>query len=501
MQKRAFAAEGRMRRTTFAGVLLFGGLLLGGSTPTVAQEPAPAPPTEQELEALDGDAAEQDPADVRVPRLIGEAESLAAGGMASAAEVKELSRLLRELKEALEKKAELLETGQPTEEVDAPLDTAASELEALSSGIAERAASAETVPEAAASPPKESALAAFGNVLQEAAGVLERLQEIRTDHTSAEDEEAAEAAPTGPEPEPVEEAEGEVSGSVTDEGQPVGGATVSDPETGATATTDADGLFKLAGVPAGRLVALTATKAGRPLGVRRVFLRGGRSAVADFGGTASAPKTAGAVRLRPSIMRVRSAAGQTTGVILGEVRDARGRPGPGAAVALERLGVVRTDVRGRFAFLGVPAGVHRVAVQLRGHQSRREAVRVASKARADLRVHMRLTARPVPTQIAWRRPGAASRVSGIVVDPTGRPVVGARIRLVRGSRAVSVVSQAQGRYLIRNVDGGQYHVLVSKAGFKTNGHTLALSARESRTLNLRLTPLRARSGVARRVRR
>ena len=165
-------------------------------------------------------------------------------------------------------------------------------------------------------------------MLRDAAGVLERLQEIRTALGSAK-EETAEAAPSGAEPEPVEEVEGEVSGSVTEEGRPVEGATVADPETGATATTDADGLFKLAGVPAGRLVALTATKAGKPLGVRRVFLTGGRAALADFGGAASVPATAGGVRLRPSIMRVRSAAGQATGLILGEVRDARGRPGLG----------------------------------------------------------------------------------------------------------------------------------------------------------------------------
>jgi hypothetical protein len=86
-------------------------------------------------------------------------------------------------------------------------------------------------------------------------------------------------------------------------------------------------------------------------------------------------------------MRLPSAAGgQASGTILGEVRDARGRPATGAAVALQHLGVVRTDSRGRFAFLGVPAGVHGIAVQLRGHQPKREAVRVAGKARADVRV-------------------------------------------------------------------------------------------------------------------
>jgi hypothetical protein len=505
MQMKCFSDAGRgrdggragVRRTTLVRAVFIGGLILGVAMPARAQQAVPSAPLDSETEALDGDASEQDPAEARVPRLIGEAESLAAGGMASAAEVKELSRLMRELKEALEKKAELLEKGQPTDEVDAPLDTAAAELETLSSSVAERAASPEAVPETSSSRPQDGAMAAFASVLEEAAGVLERLKEIRTTLTSAEDEDAAKATPSGLEPEPVEEADAEVSGSVTEDGMPVEGATVVDPETGASATTDVDGLFNIAGVPAGRLVTLTATKTKRPLGVRRVLLVGGRPAVADFGGASSAPSATDAVRLRPSIMRVRSAAGAATGLVLGEVRDARGRPGKGAAVVLERLGVVRTDVRGRFAFLGVPAGTHRVAVHLRGYQPRREAVRVAARTRVDLKVQMRPAPRPAPTNVAWRSPGAASRVSGVVVDPDGRPVVGARIRLIRGTRAVSVVSRARGQYAIRNVDGGKYHLLVSKAGFETSAQSLALHARESRTLNLRLARRPGAADVAR----
>lgn len=466
--------------------------LMSAAPPARAQDPPPAAPSEEQLEAPEDDPSAQDAEEDRVPRLIGEAEAVAAGGMASAAEVQELSRLMRELKEALETKAALLQAGEPTDEADASLETAASALEASSSGIAERAAlapeDAEEYPlaEGAASRPKESGLSAFANVLEDAAGVLERIKDLRIARSDAEDEEAADVTPNGEEPEPVELAEAEVSGSVTEDGQPIAGATVSDPESGASATTDDDGFFHLAGVPAGRLATLTASKAGRPLGVQRVLLTGGRSALADFGGAASAPSTPRAARLRPSIMRVRSAAGGSAGRISGEIRDARGRPGSGAAVTLERLGVVRSDVRGRFAFLGVPAGVHRIAVRLRGHQPRREPVRVAARVRADVRVQMRATPRAAATRVAWRGPGAASQVSGVIVDPDGHPVIGARIRLVRGSRALSVVSQARGRYAIRKVDGGTYHLLVSKAGFETNAQELVLRARESRTLNLRL---------------
>jgi Carboxypeptidase regulatory-like domain len=491
MQKRAL-------RTLAVGLLtaaLASGLWTTRLEAGCAQEPAPPAPPEEELQAPAVDESAPESAEERSPRLIGEAEALAAGGMASAAEVKELSRLMRELKEALEKKAERLETGGPTEEVDAPLESTADELEALSAGVAERAASAETVPEAAGPRPTEGVLASFGSALEDAAGVLQRLQEIRTALGSAKDEEAAEAAPGGAEPEPVEEAQGDVSGSVTEDGRPVEGVTVADPETGVKATTGADGLFHLVGVPAGRLVTLVASKAGRPLGQQQVLPTAGRPAVADFGGAAKA--TSGAVRLRPSIMRVPSAPGQASGTILGEVRDPRGRPGAGAAVALHHLGVVRSDSRGRFAFLGVPAGAHRITVQLRGHQPKLEAVRVATKTRADLRVRLSATPRPVPTRVAWRGPGATAQVRGVVVDREGRPVVGARIRLVRAAQTVSVVSSARGAYAVASVQGGQYHMLVSKAGFQTGAVALTLSARETKVLTFRLLRKPGTTDVAR----
>lgn len=404
-----FRALTPVRRSIVSGALLFAGLGVGLAA-AHAREALPAERPREVKEMPDDDADVADPVEDRVPRLISEADALAGGGMASAAEVRELTRLMRELKEALEKKTALLETGKPTEEVDALLETAAGALDASSAEIAGRAESGEAVPVPEAPPPRESATAALAGVLEEAAAVLERLKDVRSARSGAEGGETAGAPGSGPVSEPVEEAGAEVTGSVTEEGRPVEGATVVDAETGATATTDADGLFALPGVPAGRVVTLRATKAGRPLGVRRVLLGPGRSALADFGGAASVPGAAGRVRLRPSIMHIRTPAGQATGLILGEVRDARGRPTAGAAVALEHLGVVRSDLRGRFAFLGVPAGFHRVAVRLRGHQPWRQGVRVRAKTRADLR--MRLSLAP-------RRPDGR----------TGRPVPGARVHL------------------------------------------------------------------------
>jgi hypothetical protein len=77
-------------------------------------------------------------------------------------------------------------------------------------------------------------------------------------------------------------------------------------------------------------------------------------------------------------------------------------------------------------------------------------------------------------------------VRGVVVDREGRAVAGARIRLVRGAQAVSVVSSARGGYAVRNVHGGPYHLLVSKAGFETGAVALTLGELEARTLDFRL---------------
>jgi hypothetical protein len=81
---------------------------------------------------------------------------------------------------------------------------------------------------------------------------------------------------------PAEEATEEVSGVVTEDGEPVEGLSVTEVESDQSATTGADGIYTLEGVPAGRPSNLFLTKAGAKVATARLDLLRSRSAVADF---------------------------------------------------------------------------------------------------------------------------------------------------------------------------------------------------------------------------
>ena len=182
----------------------------------------------------------------------------------------------------------------------------------------------------------------------------------------------------------------------------------------------------------------------------------------------------------------------------------------------------------------MPAGAQRITVQLRGHQPKREAVRVAAKARADLRVRLSATPRPVPTRVASRGAGAtrtidverlrpapvrttpktpvrttptppvrttpwprpAGTVRGRVVDAqTGRPVAGARLRLA----GQGTVADAAGMFRLPLLDPGSHRLVVEARGFAASERAVLVRAARDVVLTLPLTPLRARSTAARPV--
>ena len=72
------------------------------------------------------------------------------------------------------------------------------------------------------------------------------------------------------------------------------------------------------------------------------------------------------------------------------------------------------------------------------------------------------------------RPGnavaqASGQVSGVVTDPTGSVISGARIELISAATAQTrmVISGGNGAYLFALVDPGNYQMRTSMAGFQT----------------------------------
>jgi len=64
------------------------------------------------------------------------------------------------------------------------------------------------------------------------------------------------------------------------------------------------------------------------------------------------------------------------------------------------------------------------------------------------------------------RPARAVVVRGVVTDPLGRPVAGARVQLIQGTKAVAIgIAGADGAYEIRSTEAGRFVLLTSSATF------------------------------------
>ncbi|MCS7026393.1 MAG: Plug and carboxypeptidase regulatory-like domain-containing protein [Bryobacteraceae bacterium] len=80
-------------------------------------------------------------------------------------------------------------------------------------------------------------------------------------------------------------------------------------------------------------------------------------------------------------------------------------------------------------------------------------------------------------------------ISGLVTDPSGSPVVGAKVTVVSVERNVTyeAVTNEVGRYITRFLPPGQYNLTVEKTGFKKAVRTaLALSAVDRLALDIQM---------------
>jgi hypothetical protein len=333
-----------------------------------------------------GAAAEAAEADDELMQLVAQAESLASSGVGAAETLAALSRALEGLKAALAAKAAAMERAEDTSQPDEDIAARRQELEAAIDTLAEGAAAAELSAAAAEEQPsgeKKGLLSSIDSFMGDVQSILLKIQEMRVALQGAGGEPAAgEDAGYYDQSQPAEEeVSEEVTGVVTEEGEPVVGAEVTEPESGVSATTDAGGVYTLKNVPVGRLAQLVVTKSGKKMASAQLNLAAGRAAVADFDLSGGAAKTTGGLRVIPSTVIVRKdkARAGASGVLAGVVRGAGGRPVARALVRLEALAVARTDSRGRYRFVGVPAGRHQLTVHKSGLRPRAERVEVAAK--------------------------------------------------------------------------------------------------------------------------
>ncbi len=263
--------------------------------------------------------------------------------------------------------------------------------------------------------------------------------------------------------EPTGQGKGEISGQVSDavSGSAVAGASVTtQPATGAV-LTDAQGRYTISDVATGSYT-VSAAKAGYSTGTVPVSVSRGQTATANLA-------------LTPMV---------TVGTIAGKVTDAgSGQPIAGAAVSTQpATSAATTDAQGNYTIANVAAGSYTVTAAKAGYQSNSTGVTVT----AGQTVTANLALTPLPT---------TGTIAGQVTDASnGQPLTGAAVSTQPASGAVT--TDAQGNYSIANVAPGNYTVTAAKAGYQSGSTGAAVTAGQTVTANLALTPLPTTGTIA-----
>jgi protocatechuate 3,4-dioxygenase beta subunit len=461
--------------------------------------------TEGEASAEAEDAEEQPeppaPGDLEeLQQLLSQAESFSG----TAAQRDAVQAAVAQLLAALEGRAALLEQEEePSEESESEAESEISGGQDLLEDALE-AGHGEAVPEESGleESPSSFSVQTITTLLDSTLQIIQRIQEMRSaerglreEESLAEEPEADEgsraprsgdASESEGEEDPQEEELEEVTGAVTDNGAPVEGAVVTEPDLGISATTRADGSYTLSGVPP-RWASLQVSRGGHVVARGNVDVVFGRRALADFeiktppgASVRSTPMS----RVHSPIVSVPSKG--PSGTVAGTVEDAQGRPLPRAQVTLPNLAVARTDSKGRYEFRRVPVGTHTLEVSGAGLATavRRVNVSSGSRTQAVLRCAAATARRDAIETL--KDPGAGTRLSGSVTDDGGRPIAGARILATRSGRSLSVSTRGDGGFTLRGLKAGSYRVVATKVGYRDAVKSVEVATRSDARENFRL---------------
>ena len=465
-----------VREALSAIVLVFGIVtVLVAQQPPAGSQARPAPPAQHPVTDADAEVEAVGIPDAdELQQLIAQAEALAGAESPAGDEaVALISEELEALKAGLALKASLLDAGEDTAEADMEIATRSESLQAAIDATTEPDDQSEPAPIAETTSPERGKLATkVSAYVGEALSLLGKIQEL----LHIERDEAAGAESNNPgEADASEETLQDITGVVTESGEPVEGVSVTDPESGATAVTDAEGQYTLEGLPAGRSAHLVLSKSGAQVGEGQLDLAPGRDSVGDFDVKPSGAGARASLRVLPyAVVVPRAKAGTASrGAISGTLRDADGRPVPRALVSLGTLARARTNSRGEYSFRNVPAGTHALKTFRPGFPVSTTRVRVDAT-----RVTASMSLRPSIPKASEAKPliraGSGVQMRGAVTAAAGPAIRAAKVTLIRSGKAVSVKSGPRGDFLLKDLEAGRYRVLVSKAGYKSAAELVSL---------------------------
>ncbi len=444
---------------------------------TTGVEEAPVDETAQ--------AADQD---LELQQLVADAQSTLNAGLAvDQAMLNRVSQGLTDLQSSLAAKADLLQKGESTEQVEQDIGQHKTELRAAIDAVTQ----SQTVAESAGYPATDGSgqggglLANANNCASQAISLIQQIKDLRAMlwGTSQEVQVENQGQSEDASGQTTEQSMEEVTGVVIDDGQPVEGAEVTDTESGATTTTGPDGSYRLPIQP-GVLSQIVLKRRGQQVAASRVQIAKGGANVADFLLTKSPGGGSGALSS--------SAVGQANrgagGILKGSLLSHDGKPAAQVLVLLPGVGTVRSNSKGQFTFLNVPAGVHKLSVRHAGIEPQTTSVRVTPKTVAMAKLVLARFERPLgnpPTLIAM---GSGTALYGRVKDDQDKALLGARVTAVRGGSMVSVLTGRDGKYELKDLSPGAYQIRLSKAGFRGTGTELTLRSnkKEKRDFDMKL---------------
>jgi protocatechuate 3,4-dioxygenase beta subunit len=435
--------------------------------------------------------------DQDLQQLITQAESLISGGAASnLGDITPLQQSVEGLKASMDTKLSLLQQAQDTAAVDQEILQRKQALQGLVSDYTQRLAAAPYQPANGQelTGERKNLSSKLSNLLDSTLNALLKIQEIRAALGLSSGGGQGEAPPAeagAGESWPAEEQTSDVSGVVTDEaGYPMEDATVSDPETGASATTDGTGSYTIANIPGGRMANLHVVKGGNQIAVGRIELQPGNTGIADWMvRSGSGGSTSSTSRVMPSSLIVKSSGSRSnTGTIQGVVRNDRGQPVPRALVSVKGIGVVRTDSGGRYTFANVPQGSYELVVQRPGSAAQNQRIAVTGLKTVQPQTLCK-TENASPGQAPRAQilvQGENTLLKGRVVDAKDKPLSRAKVTVVHPGGALAAYSDSRGSYEIHDVKQGTYRVLASKAGYADASTSIHLEKNNTASWDFKL---------------
>lgn len=488
--------------------------------------------TPSETAAADVTATE---ADEEIQQLISQAEQFVIIGTGNTEQIKAVHSAMDQLKTALAAKAAALERGEAATSADEEISTQKQSLQAAIQALSEQAPQAVSgaTESAPTSVEKKSLLGAIDQRAGEVIGILQKLQEMRSVMRGAAQDPSYNSGIGEAQPGAInEESTEEVSGVVTEGGQPLAGVTVIDTDTDAAVVTGADGSYSLKSIP-GKLTKLAFKKEGKQIGGGQVELLRGHPAIADF---EVKGHTANTVRVMPAtVVLAGGSKSGPTGTLKGTANDKDGKPLARALVTLDDKSLARTDSQGNYSFLKVPTGEHVVTVRKSGLKVSSTRVQVAANQVSNSRVALTrdpLTNKndsPYVTKVIAARSKSASpapatrnqqitrnklaersdrpsRVLPVTAEPA-RQATNQRLGQLRGhvidaasvapiagavvavSGRPSVMTARDGSYSLSALPPGSYQVSISRPGFSEKRTTITIRAAETTNADVRLTAI------------